>query len=106
MTVGLTDADATQGLYCHGACLVDALHPSVPAAFAGAGTILMPLVEEGTPVWRPVEARKIGKDRYQIPKSVLVPDHEKWLYQPGSTVRCELRTFHDDTVALVVVGAG
>ena len=103
VTVGLEDADATQGLYCHGACLVNALHPSVPAAFAGAGTIFMPLLDEGTPVWRPVEARKVGKDSYQIANSVQVPDDEKWLYQPGSTVRCELKTFRDGDVVLVAV---
>jgi len=104
IAVGLMDGGGTQGLYCHGACLADALHPSVPAAFPEAGTVYMPLLDEGTPAWRPVEARKVAKDRYLIPKSVLVPEDEVWFCQPGSTVRCELHVFQGGMVGLIVVG--
>jgi hypothetical protein len=103
LSVGLADAEARQGLYCHGACLTNVLHASVPAAFAEAATVLVPLLDEGTPVWRPVEARKVAEGCYQIPKSVIVPDDETWMYQPGATLRCHLRVFQDGTVGLVAV---
>ena len=76
LSIGLAAGDGPQGLYAHAACLTNVLHPSVPTAFADAGIILMPLFNEGTPVWRPVEARKVARDRYEIPPSVRVPEDE------------------------------
>jgi hypothetical protein len=53
-------------------------------------TIYMPLVNEGTDVWRPVEAAHVGPDSYLVEGDV--PDDEEWMFAPGSIVRCELRT--------------
>lgn len=103
LSIKLADPDAKQALHCHGACLANALHPFVPVAFADAGIIYMPLLDEGIEVWRPVEAHKVGENRYKIPESVKVPDDENWAFQPGTTVLCKLRAFQDGTVALVTV---
>ncbi len=103
IAVRLLDERSFQGLYCHSACLTNALHPSVPTAFAGAGTILIPIQNEGTDVWRPVWALKVETDCYQIPVSARIPDDEDWPFAPGSTVRCEIKTFQDSSVGLVAV---
>ena len=96
------DEEASQTFYCHGACLASALDASVPMAFPG-GDILIPLGDEGTDVWRPVPARKIGERSYQISDGAQVPSDEEWVFLPGAAVLCELRSFPDGTVALVAV---
>jgi hypothetical protein len=103
VSVALPDGEATQHLVCHGACFAEALHPSVPAAFAGGAEIFVALLDEGVEVWRPVEARKVGTGVYQISSSIHVPDGEKWAFEPGATVLCERRRFQDGAVALVAV---
>ncbi len=103
IAVRLEDEDAFEGLYCHSACLTNALHPSVPTVFAGLGTIFIPIQNEGTDVWRPVWALKVERDYYQIPASAPIPDDEDWPFEPGSTVRCEIKTFQDGSVGLVAV---
>ena len=52
----------------------------------------MPLLNEGTPVWRPVEAIQIGKDTYQVPTDTVVSDDEEWQFQPGTIVKCRTET--------------
>ncbi|MGB8363611.1 MAG: hypothetical protein ACLQUZ_15490 [Rhizomicrobium sp.] len=66
-------------------------------------TVFMPLLDEGTIVWRPVQALHLGRDHYRIIGNV--PADEKWTYEPGSIVRCEHKTFADDTKGLVPVEA-
>jgi len=58
-------------------------------------TIYMPLLNEGTPVWRPVETIQIGKDTYQILPDTVTSNDEEWQFQPGTTVRCRIETFSD-----------
>lgn len=53
--------------------------------------VMMPLEDEGTPVWRPVEARLLRDGRYEILGPV--PDDEVWRYPPGTIVHCEVRQF-------------
>jgi len=55
-------------------------------------TIYVALLDERTDVWRPVEAQREGTF-YRIVGPV--PDEEKWAFDPGSLVRCELRVFAD-----------
>lgn len=103
VSVALAAPGATQELFCHSACLADALHPSVPIAHTEAGQIMMPLADEGVAVWRPVAARKVGPKRYEVSDVGGVPEDEKWTFQPGTTVICELRTYSDGTVHLTAV---
>jgi hypothetical protein len=51
--------------------------------------VLMPLEDEGTEVWRPVETQLLSDDRFEIIGPM--PDDEIWRYPPGSIVRCEVQ---------------
>ena len=61
--------------------------------------IFMPLLDEGTQVWRPVPAHKINDTTFIVlrPKD-YDPDNETWEFPPGSTVVCEKRRLSDETV--------
>ena len=52
-------------------------------------TIYMPLLNEGTEVWRPVEAMKVGELGYMVTENA--PPDEQWAFQPGHVLRCEQR---------------
>lgn len=47
-------------------------------------TIYMPLMNEGTDVWRPVLATDLGEGRFQITSEPSVD--EEWAFAPGMTV--------------------
>jgi hypothetical protein len=64
-------------------------------------TVYMPLLDEGTDVWRPVEAYRLS-ERLHIVLGVM-PDDETWAFPPGSEVRCELRHFRGEPDRLVAV---
>lgn len=64
-------------------------------------TIYMPLLNEGTEVWRPVRARHILDDRYRVGDEVS--DNEQWAFAPGSTVICEWKVFNDGKQGLAAV---
>jgi hypothetical protein len=65
--------------------------------------IYIPLLDEGTNVWRPVEAQKVGPDTYLIPTG-LDPkaNGEEWEFPPGSTVVCQPRKTADGTILAAV----
>jgi hypothetical protein len=52
--------------------------------------IYVSLENEGTDVWRPVEAKRVDHDIYLIPDETVVPKDEVWQFQPGTVVRCTL----------------
>ena len=62
-------------------------------------SVYVALLEEGIDVWRPVAARHVRDDEYQL--GGPVPDGEVWQFQPGEVVRCETRRFPDGTSGLV-----
>ena len=62
--------------------------------------VLMPLEDEGTDVWRPVEAQLLPDDRFKIIGPM--PGNETWRYPPGTTVRCEVQQ-REEGEALVAV---
>jgi hypothetical protein len=64
-------------------------------------TIYMPLLLEGTNVWRPVQAKRVADGRYRI--IGRVPADETWTFQPGPVVRCENKAFGDGQIGLVPV---
>jgi hypothetical protein len=55
--------------------------------------LLMPLLNEGTHVWRPVAVKTLSDGTYQILGPM--PDDEQWTFAPGSVVASQLRTFGD-----------
>ena len=55
-------------------------------------TVYVPLLDEGTDVWRPAPARKVGDATYELLRpSDYNPDDEHWQFPPGSLVQCALR---------------
>jgi hypothetical protein len=50
-------------------------------------TIYMELLDEGTDVWRPVQAEPIGGGLFRVIGPV--PEDERWAFQPGTVVRCK-----------------
>ena len=53
--------------------------------------IYVALLDEGTDVWRPVEAEQIGTERFRIVSANPDPANEHWEFAPDSVVRCERR---------------
>ena len=56
-------------------------------------TIYMPLLNEGTDCWRPVQATHLGADTYRIEPQHYDREDEAWQFPSGSIVRCHSHTF-------------
>ncbi len=54
-------------------------------------TIFIGLLDEGTEVWRPVEAERVREGVFRI--IGREPEGERWQFASGSLVRCRQRTF-------------
>ncbi len=67
-------------------------------------TIYVPLMNEGTEVWRPVTAEPIVKAIYRIVSEPTDPDNEEWVYRTGQEVAVEERVFVEGERGLVAVG--
>ena len=65
-------------------------------------TIYIPLVNEGTPVWRPASAKAVSPAIFQIEDSE--PADEEWLYQTGQNVLVENRVFADGKCGWTATG--
>jgi hypothetical protein len=59
------------------------------------------LRDEGTEVWRPVVAERLGGELFRLVGTV--PDGESWQFQPGEVVRCREREFLGGARGLVAV---
>jgi hypothetical protein len=66
---------------------------------AATTRVFVALLNEGTEVWRPVEAKPLGGQKYEILGPV--PTEEVWQFQPGAQVLCQEKTFADGTKGLV-----
>lgn len=66
-----------------------------------ATTVFMPLLNEGTDVWRPVKATLISPNTYRIDGEM--PDDQEWTFRPGAVVRCVEKAFAGGNVGLTVV---
>ena len=65
--------------------------------------IYIPLLDEGTNVWRPIQAEKVGPDTYRIPAHYDPGAHgEQWEFQPGATVVCQPTKTSDGTILAAV----
>lgn len=60
------------------------------------------LEEEGTDVWRPVDARRIGGDIYFIQEDNVVPSDEIWQFKPGTMVHCIRRVLSGEECIVAV----
>ena len=52
-------------------------------------TIHIALLDDGTDVWRPVEAERLADGRYKVLGPV--PEGELWQFPPGSIVSVQLK---------------
>lgn len=64
-------------------------------------TIYMPLLNEGTSVWRPVEATQLSADTYLVEGEM--PENEEWAFAPGTIVRGSHKTFSGGEVGIAAV---
>jgi len=62
--------------------------------------IYMPLLDEGVPVWRPVEALQVRDDIYRVVSADSGFPSEQWQFSTGSLVRCKSHTFADGVIGL------
>lgn len=53
--------------------------------------IFVRLLDESVDVWRPVKAERVGADRFRIVEQPYSRDSERWEFEPGDEVVCELR---------------
>ena len=65
-------------------------------------TVFVRLLDEGTDVWRPVSARRLGETTYQIADDP-VPNDEAWSFQPGDIVVVERRQGDGQDEPLIAV---
>jgi hypothetical protein len=65
--------------------------------------VFVALLEEGTDVWRPVQARPLGSGEFEL--LGIVPTGETWQFPPGTLVKCKAKSLADGTVALVAYEA-
>lgn len=61
--------------------------------------IYMPLVGEGTDCWRPVRARKISEDIFEVVDAIGAG--ESWAFAPGSRLKCREHIFTTGESGLV-----
>lgn len=72
---------------------------------ADVHTIFIALLDEGAPVWRPVEAIAVGDQIYQIISRNPSPDDEQWEFTNGEIVRCVSRVLSGGLQVLVAVAS-
>ena len=65
--------------------------------------IYVALLDEGTAVWRPVEAVLVGPDEYRIVSRNADPEDEIWEFQEGDVVRCSVRKFSEGGQGLIAI---
>jgi hypothetical protein len=84
--------------------LARTLRPALERVTDGSvTTIYMPLLNDGTDAWRPVEAMKIGDLGYMVTESA--PPSEEWAFQPGHILRCEERQLSGEAKLVAVAKA-
>ena len=59
----------------------------------------MPLIDEGTDVWRPVTVRNLGAEKYEVIGPM--PDGEVWAFTPGTLVRLTLKVLSEGETLVV-----
>ena len=66
-------------------------------------TIYIQLLGEGTLVYRPVQAIKIGENIYQLKgEEIFDSEDEEWKFLPGSKVRVEQKELEGEKVLVAI----
>ena len=66
-------------------------------------TVYVPLLDEGTTVWRPVAARNQGAGVWELDPAAVADEDERWAFGPGERVEVERRTLTGGDAVLVAV---
>ena len=66
-------------------------------------TILVALLNEAVSVWRPVQARPLGRGLFRIIGVEGNTSGEIWQFPQGAIVKCEHRQFGDGTSGIVAI---
>jgi hypothetical protein len=61
--------------------------------------IFVPLLNEGTDCWRPVNAKEHSEGVFEV--LGIIPAGEEWQFSPGERVRCRAKIFADGSTAPV-----
>jgi len=64
--------------------------------------IFMPLLQDGTDVWRPIEVTPLQDALYRVEGSM--PDDETWQFPPGSVIEIKWKKFSNGESRLVPKG--
>lgn len=67
-------------------------------------TVYVALLDEGLEVWRPVKARRVTRDTYEILEQEYDRNLETWAFEPGTVVECQRRV-RDDRKVLIATKA-
>jgi len=65
-------------------------------------TIYVALLDENVDVWRPVQAQECGPNRFRVVEQFYDRNIERWQFEPGDEVICEVRVLSEEP-ALVAV---
>lgn len=66
-------------------------------------TIYIRLLNEGTIVYRPVEATYIGKSHYRLREDIQYDSSdEEWEFPPGTIVECKPETHGDKEIFVAI----
>lgn len=65
-------------------------------------TIYVALLDEGTDVWRPVDAEELRDGLFRIVSANSNPEDERWEFESGSFVRCKQRQLSEGSVLVAV----
>jgi len=68
-------------------------------------TIYVYLLDEGTDVWRPVDAVHVEGSKYRIVGVNVDPDDEQWQFKTDQVVLCESRELSDGACLVAVAAA-
>lgn len=63
--------------------------------------IYIPLLNDETQSWRPVEAERVGTNTYRV--VAFKPEDEEWPVTTNDIVQCKLQKFSDGTQGLAVI---
>ena len=77
---------------------------AVTASSTETVTIFVRLLDEGTDVWRPVEAHRVSSATFQL-ADTPVPPNESWSCAPGEIVVAEARDHGGGPVLMAVARA-
>lgn len=72
------------------------------ASSTHAAIVYVRLLDEGTEVWRPVDAERLGATTYRLSERPK-PEDETWSFQPGDIVVVELQDAADDHLMAVAL---